>query len=70
MDNQPKKKEKKDRTRLRAAIAIVGFFVILFLGAYLLYRFHARWIIPVTIILAIAWAVFFSMDREKDDEDS
>lgn len=64
MKDQPEKKEKKDRSRLRAAIAVIGFFVILFLGAYLLYRFHARWIIPVTIIIAIGWAVFFSMEKE------
>lgn len=64
MNDQPEKKEKKDRSRLRAAIAVIGFFVILFLGAYLLYHFHARWIIPVTIIIAIGWAVFFSMEKE------
>lgn len=67
MNQQPEKKEKKTRPWVRPLIAVVGFFVILFLAAYLLYRFHSRWIIPVGIILAIGWAVFFSMEKDKKE---
>ncbi|MBR3242497.1 MAG: hypothetical protein IKF90_07340 [Parasporobacterium sp.] len=68
MNDQPNKNEKKKRSGARPVIAVVGFFVFLFLGAYFLHLFHAMWIIPVTLILAFGWAIFFAMDKEKKKE--
>ena len=56
---------KQEKGWVRPLIAVAGFFVILFLSAYLVYRFHLQWLIPVGIIVAIVWAILFSMDRDK-----
>jgi len=52
------------------AIAVVGFFVWLFLGAYIMHLTHARWLVPVTVIVALGWAFAFSMITVKKKKNS
>lgn len=66
-NDKDKKEEGKrnDSGCLRPAVAVIGFFAIMFIAAYFAYRFQKLWIIPIGIILMIAWAVYFSMPKGK-----
>ena len=65
-NKEPDETNKRRRGWVRPAIAVIGFFVFFFAGAYFTHYFRARWIIPVALIAAFGWAIAFSVDWWKD----
>ena len=66
LNNENRGNRKNNHGCLRPAIAVIGFFVFLFLAAYLVHRFHAMWLVPVGIIVAFGWAIGFSLENIKE----
>ena len=60
-------KKKKLLGESRPAVAIIGFFVGMFLFALLAYLFQAMWITGVGAAVCIAWAIIFAIDWDKEE---
>ena len=66
MDNEENRAaEQKNEGCLFPAIAVIGFFALMFIGAGVTSLTKKMFFIPVFLILMFGWAIFFTMKKRK-----